>query len=1062
MNNSGSGDASGTTYNGSAPRTISYNTIGAPSTTGANASGTWSITATGNVLSRGWTNWNDSTVINNVVGILAWKNYGNNHVIFDASQGTSPSGASVNQTNSAVAWTSSYPTLMGWNGSTTYGVRVDSARLADNASTVGGFSADTFYRNLGFGSGFPSWNLNTVDENRSGFTYSNNAPYTGPFIHIGASGYGLQFNAPYGGDGYGLAFRSKNGDTGNWNSWRYPAVYGVNANGGGALYSTIYYDQNDTAYYVDPNSTSNIYRLTMNERITLGVFPNSTTNTGQAWIGRAADRLSGTMTVQLGGNSPSSRSFEVVDYAWSVVLFSAGSDGNSIASSSFRAPIFYDSNDTGYYADFNTTGTSINIAGSLNAATFNKPAILVNSSGTSSAGAAFGMQQVTSEGWTGIFVDFEPNTGWGLYHDNPNNFFLFTAETTTGQIGSGFTVPSRSSGNRTAYTKFRIDQTTGDVTTGRIATAQQDMRTPIFYDSNNTAFYLDPNSTGISSNNAGGAVFRNIQISSASLTDTIQNVNSGGSIWLNYGHNGPVGLGYGGGLTTAYTGLAVNGTSSATGDMRAPIFYDSNDTGYYINPNSDARLYALVVGYNTSSAPGVFRVSAGHGDSSIRLIAQGLGPGTTPTMQWWVSEPNVTWEWGGFGYNVTNDGGSPGGFGRVNTSWGQAYMRMSTGGDWYFYNTNTSGTRTQSLLLTSSGAALFGNTIQNGSVWINNGGNFNAYDENIRLFNAPNGVSVIAFSATGLSGMPTTSILGYSDRMEFRYGNGVQFRIFDGYTDSTGSSRAPLFYDSNDTFYFVDPNSTSRLSTVTAYGEYGSYRNDTQSILRSYNTSAGSPLQFYLDHSFGNVNIGNARGIVYAGGSYWEFANSARAPIFYDVNNTGYYLNPASSSELDQVNANALNSRGAVSATGSGWIIYSIALGFGGYFRCNGHMVLDTVNSGYNIYVLDSNSVGVVKNSGSSSWSTFSDGTLKTVHSVMENNLSKLESISPIYYSFNNFADDKNRIGLIAQEVQEHFPELVEIEPRTQKLVLDYTGLIPVLLGAIKELKKEVDILKLN
>jgi hypothetical protein len=34
------------------------------------------------------------------------------------------------------------------------------------------------------------------------------------------------------------------------------------------------------------------------------------------------------MTVQLGGNSASSRSFEVVDYAWSVVLFSVGSDGN--------------------------------------------------------------------------------------------------------------------------------------------------------------------------------------------------------------------------------------------------------------------------------------------------------------------------------------------------------------------------------------------------------------------------------------------------------------------------------------------------------------------------------------------------------------------------------------------------------------------------------------------------------------------------------------------------------------------------------------------------------------
>jgi hypothetical protein len=48
FNNGGAGAASGTTYNGSTARTISYNTIGAPSTTGTGASGTWGISITGN------------------------------------------------------------------------------------------------------------------------------------------------------------------------------------------------------------------------------------------------------------------------------------------------------------------------------------------------------------------------------------------------------------------------------------------------------------------------------------------------------------------------------------------------------------------------------------------------------------------------------------------------------------------------------------------------------------------------------------------------------------------------------------------------------------------------------------------------------------------------------------------------------------------------------------------------------------------------------------------------------------------------------------------------------
>ena len=48
FNNSGSGAASGSTYNGGSALTVSYNTIGAPSTGGTNATGTWGISITGN------------------------------------------------------------------------------------------------------------------------------------------------------------------------------------------------------------------------------------------------------------------------------------------------------------------------------------------------------------------------------------------------------------------------------------------------------------------------------------------------------------------------------------------------------------------------------------------------------------------------------------------------------------------------------------------------------------------------------------------------------------------------------------------------------------------------------------------------------------------------------------------------------------------------------------------------------------------------------------------------------------------------------------------------------
>ena len=104
-------------------------------------------------------NWNDSTVLNNVVGLISWRNYGNSHVIFDASAGLSPSGTAVNNTNAQNVWVATYPTLMGWNGTNTYGVRVDTSRYADTAgSAPNGTNSNSFYNvTAGEGNGLKFW-----------------------------------------------------------------------------------------------------------------------------------------------------------------------------------------------------------------------------------------------------------------------------------------------------------------------------------------------------------------------------------------------------------------------------------------------------------------------------------------------------------------------------------------------------------------------------------------------------------------------------------------------------------------------------------------------------------------------------------------------------------------------------------------------------------------------------------------------------------------------------------------------------------------------------------------
>ncbi|AZA63010.1 hypothetical protein [Chryseobacterium indoltheticum] len=76
-----------------------------------------------------------------VLSEITWNNYGNGHTIFDISSGTTPWGASKSNVDAEFQWNPSYPTLVGGNGSGTYGVRVDSARNADN---LGGIPAGNY------------------------------------------------------------------------------------------------------------------------------------------------------------------------------------------------------------------------------------------------------------------------------------------------------------------------------------------------------------------------------------------------------------------------------------------------------------------------------------------------------------------------------------------------------------------------------------------------------------------------------------------------------------------------------------------------------------------------------------------------------------------------------------------------------------------------------------------------------------------------------------------------------------------------------------------------------
>jgi hypothetical protein len=345
-------------------------------------------------------------------------------------------------------------------------------------------------------------------------------------------------------------------------------------------------------------------------------------------------------------------------------------------------------------------------------------------------------------------------------------------------------------------------------------------------------------------------------------------------------------------------------------------------------------------------------------------------------------------------------------------------------------------------LLDNNGNTSFPGTISNPSIWINNGVNTGSWNENIRLFDSPDGVSTIAFGASGTSGQPRNSLVSYSSYLAVFAGSTVVESIYNNYLTASGSYRAPIFYDSNDTAYYGDFNNTSVFSKLTlngkqtafnqgippasgtstpaiqrfyaGYGTYGEVMDMGFNVATSYgwiqatnysNLAVNYPL--LLNPNGGNVGIGtlspgaplaftdslgtkiqyngsNANGYTvglasslsggdalmkfvagatgagefgfYTTSNLRLFINNAgnvtanvdfRAPIFYDSDNTGYYLNPNGTSNIGgtYLECNASTGRGTYGKPLANLVLYATVASGSGYncidFRSGGNYPSD-------------------------------------------------------------------------------------------------------------------------
>ena len=382
----------------------------------------------------------------------------------------------------------------------------------------------------------------------------------------------------------------------------------------GVMYAHQYYDYGNTAYYLDPASTSNINALSTagniesagRIRLAGGTDSGSQLNLWADASGYC--HIAGyNLRFMTGGNNAR------------VQRYTMDHTGIFTANASVRSPVFYDSNDTTYY---------LNPADASFVNTLRSQALGANNSGSQSNQNGLSLYGSYSGGlptYGMLFSGVSVNGSFGGVTGDWATYF-----TMNGSTGRGWVFKNVSGSPVASITNLGWAQFAASV------------RAPIFYDSNNTGYYIHPDSTSVmnqinagSGNNPALVCAANssygagteLYIGGWSAGTTVSRVrNSNGNLhidskqghelYLNSYPTGNVRVGNGGGYLLAYN------------SMRSPIFYDSNDTVYYLNPASDSNLVNIgLKGRISFPASGLATYARG---SQSYAIYQESGAWTSP------------------------------------------------------------------------------------------------------------------------------------------------------------------------------------------------------------------------------------------------------------------------------------------------------------------------------------------------------------------------------------------------------------------------------------------------
>ena len=542
----------------------------------------------------------------------------------------------------------------------------------------------------------------------------------------------------------------------------------------GDVRAPIFYDSANTAYYLDPASTSNLVGLTVANTITGSVSGSSASCTGNAATATTSALLTSSDVRTI---SPSSANAGRLTYGFTS----------------------YANNNTGSWADYlhlrsYTDGTG----GNDNLVMFNKSAIGMRiwqqAFGSATAYATYKDVAFTDQGFyigttsvainrssasqtlTGVSIDGNAATVTnGLY----------TSSTLTAGNLSG-TIPSGVLGNSTHYVG------TTAIALNRASAGQT--LTGISIDGNSGGIYaaggayIQTTSTGTSYGShiqvreaaGGGGLTSEIYAPAlgfhwAAVVASNILMESSGRIAI---RDNP-GTGY-----ENFIANIVYGNAS----VRSPIFYDSNDTTYYLDPANTGTALAIAgnAGVGTasptlSSGKGL-HINSSSGHANLKLQSSGR-----------------TWE-------LLSTTGAY--FSLYDTTGGADRLTVTSGGN-VGVATTTADTNLQVV-----GHVHVGNqtTFENAGGW----------NKTIYLDGLVHARMRILGSAYASGKNSATETYIWVDNSVAPYSglatNAGSFQISAGFTTLTNSARSPIFYDSDNTSYYIDAASTSNLNALTIAG----------------------------------------------------------------------------------------------------------------------------------------------------------------------------------------------------------------------------------------------------